>query len=224
MLLEDCGASVYAVSRSRGEDLAKLQAKFPNRLFFKEVDLSQPDSARRAIFARDFISNQIPLHAYINNAAQAYGDIITNINEKKLRSMFDVNVFTPMMLVKYAIRNMILHRTSASIVHISSVSAHTGYKGLAMYASSKGALEAFSKNTAREWGRKGIRSNTLAPGFMKTQMSASLSEDDIKKICERTSLKRLPDIQSVAKTAIFLISDASSSITGQNICVDSGTI
>lgn len=57
-----------------------------------------------------------------------------------------------MMITKYVLRNMLLHHTKGSIVHISSISAHTGYKGLAMYASSKGALEAFSKDTAREWG------------------------------------------------------------------------
>jgi 3-oxoacyl-[acyl-carrier protein] reductase len=111
-----------------------------------------------------------------------------------------------------------------SIVHISSISAHTGYKGLAMYASTKGALEAFSKNTAREWGERGIRSNCLVAGFMETEMSASLTEDQKYRIYQRTSMKKPTDVDSVAETILFLLSGKASSITGQNIHVDSGTI
>lgn len=62
-------------------------------------------------------------------------------------------------------------------MHISSVSAHTGYKGLAMYASTKGAMEAFSLDTDREWGICGIISNVVAPGFMETNISAKLPDE-----------------------------------------------
>ncbi len=138
--------------------------------------------------------------------------------------MYSVNVFTPMMMAKYVIRNMLLHKTKGSIVHVSSISAHTGYKGLAMYASSKGALEAFSKNTAREWGQAGIRSNVVVPGFMATAMSSTLTEEQRSRIYARTSLKAATSIRSVAETAAFLLSDKAGSITGQNIHVDNGTI
>ena len=119
---------------------------------------------------------------------------------------------------------MILHKTKGSIVHISSISVHTGYKGLAMYASSKGALEAFSKDTAREWGVMGIRSNVVVPGFMATAMSSTLTEEQRDKIYARTSLKSATSIRSVAETVAFLLSDKAASITGQNIHVDNGTI
>ena len=154
----------------------------------------------------------------------AYDYIITNLNIDKLKAMYDVNVFTPMMITKYAIRHMLLHKNKGCIVHISSISAHTGYKGLAMYASSKGALEAFSKDTAREWGELGIRSNVVVPGFMETAMSSTLTENQKDRIYKRTSLKSATSIQSVAETVAFLLSEKASSITGQNIHVDNGTI
>ena len=138
--------------------------------------------------------------------------------------MYQVNVFTPMMLTKVAIRNFLLHNKKGSIVHISSVSAHTGYKGLAMYASTKGALEAFSKGTAREWGRLGIRSNCIVPGFMETEMSSTLNDNQKERIAKRTSLGELTDLDSVSNTVVHLLSSGSKSITGQNIFVDSGTI
>ena len=142
----------------------------------------------------------------------------------RLQDMYHVNVFSPMMITKYAIRNMLLHKTKGSIIHISSISVHTGYKGLAMYASSKGAMEAFSKDTAREWGVLGIRSNCVVPGFMATAMSASLTDEQRSKIYARTSLKTATSINSVAETVSFLLSDKACSITGQNIHVDNGTI
>ena len=112
---------------------------------------------------------------------------------------------------------MLLHNIKGSIVHISSISVHTGYKGLSMYASTKGALEAFSKNTAREWGGKGIRSNCLVAGFMETEMSSTLSDNQKNRIYQRTSMKQPVDVDSVTKTITFLLSDESISITGQNI-------
>ena len=129
-----------------------------------------------------------------------------------------------MVFTNYAIRQMLLHQVNGSVVHLSSVSVHTGYKGLAMYASTKGALEAFSKNTAREWGEKGIRSNCVVAGFMDTDMSASLTESQKIRIYNRTALKKAVDASSVAETILFLLSGKSGSITGQNIHVDNGTI
>ena len=88
----------------------------------------------------------------------------------------------------------------------------------------KGALEAFSRNTAREWGVRGIRSNCIVAGFMETDMSSSLTEEQKNRIYKRTSLKRATDIDSVAEMVKFLLSGKASSITGQNVHVDSGTI
>ena len=217
------GHTVYGVARSYTYEFKTLEKEHEGRLFFKSIDLADADNAHKAVF-KEYITNKIVLDGYVNNAAVAYDDIVTNLNLDRLKAMYNVNVFTPMMITKYAIRNMLLHKTKGCIVHISSISVHTGYKGLAMYASSKGALEAFSKDTAREWGPLGIRSNVVVPGFMATAMSASLTEEQRDKIYARTSLKAATDVSSVAETVAFLLSDKACSITGQNIHVDNGTI
>ncbi len=222
VLLEH-GNTVYGIARSCPKEFQTLQSQYENALHFKSVDLSACDNVKRDIF-KDYCDNKVVIDGFVNNAAIAYDDIVTNLNLERLREMYNVNVFTPMMMTKYVIRNMILHHTKGAIVHISSISAHTGYKGLAMYASSKGALEAFSKNTAREWGTMGIRSNVVVPGFMATSMSSTLTDDQRSKIYARTSLKAATSIRSVAETVAFLLSEKAESITGQNIHVDNGTI
>lgn len=222
VLLEQ-GHTVYGVARSCPQEFNDLQTQYPERLQYKSVDLSDSEHVRENVFG-DFVTNKVQLDGFVNNAALAYDDIVSNINLNRLKGMYEVNVFSPMVMTKYAIRNMLLHHTKGSIVHISSISVHTGYKGLAMYASSKGALEAFSKNTAREWGSLGIRSNVVVPGFMPTAMSATLTDEQRAKIYARTSLKDATSVRSVAETVAYLLSEKAASITGQNIHVDNGTI
>lgn len=222
-LLLSKGYTVFGISRSKTEELNKLLANYPKQFKWLEYDLGNTKNIRQVIF-KDFIGLDTQLHGLVNNAALAYDDIVTNIHEEPLEKMYKVNVFSPILLTKFVIRQMLLHQIKGSIVHISSISVHTGYKGLSMYASSKGALEAFSKNVAREWGEKEIRSNCLVAGFMETEMSATLSLDQKKRIFQRTSTKQPVDINSVAQTICFLLSAEAKSITGQNINVDCGTI
>lgn len=217
------GYCVYAVNRSLSPELELLKDQFLDDLKILQYDLSNPEDIRDVVF-KSFIGLTTPLHGYVNNAAMAYDDIITNMSLESLDKMYKVNVYSPLILTKYVIRQMLLNRIKGSIVHLSSISVHTGYKGLAMYASTKGALEAFSKNLAREWGERGIRSNALVAGFMETNMSSTLSADQKNRIYKRTSLKIPTSVESVAETVEFLLSDKAISITGQNIHVDSGTI
>ena len=214
---------VFGVSRSVTGELKSLMAQYPDNLFIKTFDLERVEEVK-SLFSDEFLGYHVKLHGFVNNAAAAYDDIITNLHFEQLDRMFRINVYTPMMLTKLVIRNMLLNRISGSIIHISSISVHTGYKGLAMYAASKGALEAFSKNTAREWGERGIRSNCIVAGFMETNMSSTLSAEQKDRIYKRTSLKVPVDLGSVANTVSFLLNDGSKSVTGQNIHVDAGTI
>lgn len=215
--------NIYGISRHSTPQLDELIKQYPDRLKWMAYDLGNCSDVAKVIF-KQFIGFDTPLHGFVNNAAIAYDDIVTNMRYEPLLSMYQVNVFTPMLITKYAIRHFLLHNNSGSIVHLSSISVHTGYKGLAMYASSKGALEAFSKNTAREWGERNIRSNCLVAGFMETDMSSTLNNDQKNRIYKRTSLKQPTTTTSVANTIKFLLSDEAISITAQNIHVDSGTI
>jgi 3-oxoacyl-[acyl-carrier protein] reductase len=216
-------AVCYVVSRSGNPEFEKLCGEFPGKIRHLAFGLSDTEGVKKNIFG-DFLPLHTPLHGFVNNAAIAYDDIVTNLNLGRLEEMYRVNVFTPMMITKYAIRNMIFHGTKGSIVHVSSISVHTGYKGLAMYASTKGALEAFSKNTAREWGERGIRSNCLVAGFMETDMNISLTSEQKDRIYRRTSLRKPTSLESAASTILFLLSGQSTSVTGQNFFVDSGAI
>lgn len=221
IILDNGKYGVIGISRKQNDTTIELAAKYKNYTHIN-FDLSNPDGIK------DLYKEQIKkigfIYGVVNNSALAYDDIVTNANYDRLEQMFKVNVLAPIMLSKYAIRDMILHKIKGSLVHISSVSAHTGYKGLSMYASTKGALEAFSNNVAREWGVKGVRSNCVAPGFMETQISSSLTDEQRGKIYQRTSLKKATSIESVAEMIYFLLDEKSGSLTGEVIRVDNGTI
>lgn len=220
-ILEDGKYGVIGISRRENNVVDSIKKEYSNYVHIN-FDLNNTTEVKRLY--REEIRKIGSMYGLVNNSAMAYDDIVTNLDYEKLHMMYQINVYSPMMLTKYAIRDMILHKTQGSIIHISSVSAHTGYKGLAMYASTKGAMEAFSLDTAREWGIRGIRSNVVAPGFMETNISAKLTDEQKQKIYQRTALKKATDVQSVAEMVYFLLSDKASSITGTVVRVDNGTI
>lgn len=185
-------------------------------------DLSKTEDIKNLYF--DEIKNRGPFFGFINNAAYAYDDIVTNAKYFELEKMFSVNVLSPILLTKYIIRDMILNKTEGHILHVSSISTRTGYKGLSMYASSKGAIEAFSKNVAREWGKYNIYSNVISPGFMDTKMTSGLNETQRDKIFKRNSLQRELSISSVVNMICFFLSEDFDGITGQSINIDNGAI
>ncbi|GIL14607.1 MAG: 3-oxoacyl-ACP reductase [Chloroflexota bacterium] len=216
------GWSVYGIGRTIG-DFACVMEDYPGKTHFSAIDLVDPSKIKSAIF-ETLLTPDLPLHGVVNNAASAYDDLASNLDQGRLETMFRLNVFTPMEITKHAIRRMLVHSTAGSLVHVSSISAHRGYKGLAMYGASKGAIESFSKGIAREWGERGIRSNCVVAGFMETDMSAGLTDEQRQRILRQTALKQATKVESVAATVVHLLSDDSTSITGQNVIVDSGTI
>jgi 3-oxoacyl-[acyl-carrier protein] reductase len=215
------GYSIYGISRTESNDVKLLIQKYPENFFFYELDISKLEILE---YELKKILKNVKIDGLVNNAAIAYDDLITNAKIESIINMFNVNVFATMLITKIIIRNMVLNKKEGSIVNISSISTQTGYKGLSMYASTKGAIDVFSKNVSREWGSKKIRSNSIVAGFMETEMSSSLTQEDKLRIVNRNSLKTLTSLESVSQTVEFLLSNLSSSITGQLINVDSGTI
>ena len=217
---------LIGISRTRSNEIESLIKEYGEEKYTHiNFDLSNVNEVKN-LYKKQLrpLTKSNGIYGFVNNAAMAYDDIITNLNLDRLEMMYKVNVFSPLMMTKYMLRDMLLNKTQGSIIHISSISAHTGYKGLSMYASTKGALEAFSKNTAREWGGKQIKSNIVCPGFMDTEMSASLSDDQKNRIFNRNSMKKPVEINDVAHTVNFLLSDGGKGITGEIIHVDNGTI
>lgn len=220
------GFRVIGISRKSSNEVDSLIEKFGKEQYIHiKYDLENVEGIKDLYKTKlKHLTKKRGIFCFVNNAAKAYDDIITNLNIDSLNSMYRVNVYSPMMISKYVIRDMLLHKTRGNIIHISSISAHTGYKGLAMYASTKGALEAFSKNTAREWGSLGIRSNVVCPGFMDTEMSSTLSDNQKERIFNRNSMKEALTVDSVANGVFYLATSEGYGVTGQILHIDNGTI
>jgi 3-oxoacyl-[acyl-carrier protein] reductase len=210
------GYGVAAMVRRPAESLLGLADQYPGRLEILNFDLR--DWQGLETFA-PLVDPGRCWTGLVNNAAVAYDDLVTNARADEVEAMQAVNVLAPILLTKLVIRNFLLHRTAGSLVHVSSISTRDGYKGLAMYAATKGALEAFSKGVAREWGSRGIRSNCVVPGFMETPMSAGLGPEQREKIYRRQPLGKAVDVESVAATVSFLLGPDAGSITGQEYVV-----
>lgn len=154
VLLKKSNYKVIGISRSENQFVHMYKERYPEQYYHISFDLRNTENIK------ELYTHQIKkigsIYGLVNNSAIAYDDIVTNANISKIEDMFQLNVFAPIMLTKYVIRDMLLYNIKGSIVNISSISAHTGYKGLSMYASTKGALEAFSKGVAREWGERGL--------------------------------------------------------------------
>lgn len=211
---------VLGVSRKHNERTTDLKARFKDRYEHLLFDLSNLEKIEE--FFETEIKPKGPVNGFVNNSALAYDVLVSKAEVEKIVSMFTVNMLSPIMVTKCVINNMVENNIGGALVHISSVTAHRGYPMLSMYGCSKGGMEAFSRGIAREWGKKSIRSNCVAPGYMKTDINSNLPEETAKKLYAATALKKETDVDNVAKMVWFLLSDDANSITGEVIRVDCG--
>ena len=107
------GDTVYGLSRTKTSELSDLLDQYPQTLHWLSCDLSDGEKIKQEIF-RDWIGLETPIHGCVNNAAMAYDDLVSNLDLKLLENMFRVNLFTPMILTKYVIRQMLLHNITIS--------------------------------------------------------------------------------------------------------------
>jgi 3-oxoacyl-[acyl-carrier protein] reductase len=160
-------------------------------------------------------------YGLVNNAAIGTDGLLATMPNSKIEQLTRLNVTAPIVLSKYVVRNM-LSSGEGRIVNIASIVASTGFSGLSVYAATKAALIGFTKSLAREVGRLGITVNAVAPGFIETEMTASLAGDDRHRIAARAALKRLAAPEDVANAVLYLLDDKARNVTGAVITVDAG--
>jgi 3-oxoacyl-[acyl-carrier protein] reductase len=159
----------------------------------------------------------------INNAGITRDNLIMRMKEDEWDKVLTINLKGTFNCTKAVSRYMMKQR-SGRIVNIASVIGIAGNVGQANYAASKGGVIAFTKSAAREFAPRNINVNAVAPGFIQTAMTDVLKEDVKSKMMERIPLARLGTPKDVADAVMFLVSDASSYITGQTIVVDGGMV
>lgn len=126
------------------------------------------------------------------------------------------------MLTKYLLRPMLING-EGRVINISSIMADTGFSGLAVYGATKAALNGFTKSLAREVGKAGITVNTVAPGYMDTDMTSTLQGDKLASIKRRSPLGRLAGVDDVANGVAWLMGEQAASVTGITLTIDAGS-
>ena len=214
------GDSVATFSRSGSESLAALAAKHPGRLLIESLDAADASALRgfveRAAAAFGSIDHCIA------NAAIAHEGVLATATDAEIDAMLAVNLRGSIVLVREAVRQMLVKAEQPSVTLVSSIVASHGSPGLAVYAATKAGLESFARSLARELGPRGIRVNAVAPGFLETDLSASLSADNRSRIIRRTPLGRLGLPADVVGAVDFLSSPRAAFITGQVLTIDGG--
>lgn len=157
----------------------------------------------------------------VNNAGITRDNILPALKDSDIDDVIDVNLKGCMYVTRAFIKNFVKRR-SGNIINISSVVGLMGNKGQANYAASKAGIIGFTKTVAREYGKRNIRCNAIAPGYIATEMTAALNEDMTKAIAESLPLGTLGEPEDVANLALFLAGPSSKYITGEVIKVDGG--
>lgn len=157
----------------------------------------------------------------VNNAGITQDNLLLRMSEEQFNQVIQTNLNSVFYTTKAALRTMLKQR-SGCFINISSIVGVTGNGGQSNYAASKAGMIAFTKSVAKEVGSRSIRANVVAPGFIATEMTEDLPEDDLKRWLEGIPLNRPGTVQDIADACVFLASDKASYITGQVLHVNGG--
>jgi len=214
------GFCVFALGRKESDDLATAIAEFPAGVMnFVPFDLANIDVIPDLI--REMKAAHGPLYGLVNNAALGTDGLLSNMHNSDIARLVTLNTISPITLTKYCVRGM-MTTGEGRIVNISSIIGFTGYSGLSVYGATKASMLGFTRSLAREVGRLGVTVNAVAPGFMDTEMTGSMTDEQRGKIAGRSALRRLAEVEDVANAVSYLMSDAARNITGTTITVDAG--
>ena len=212
------GATVHAVSRSQG-DLAPLLTEYPQRLVHHAVDVSDEQSVSQAV--AKILEQGDGIDILVNNAGITRDGLIMRMSTADWQQVLDVNLSSAFFTSRALARHMIKRR-SGCIINVSSVVGVTGNPGQANYVASKAGLIGLTKSLARELASRTVRVNAVAPGFIATDMTHQLNDEQRSAISGQIPLQRIGTPEEVAAICLFLASDLSSYVTGQVLHVDGG--
>ena len=221
--LASAGYHVIAVARRESNELrtaiGDVVKQGKGGLHFRAFDLSDVDAI--PAFIKGVRDEFGAIYGLINNAGIGPEGLLATQHNTEIEALVRLNVLSPIILTKYVVRQMMADG-KGRIVNMSSIIATTGYNGLSVYGATKAAATGFTRSLAREVGKLGITVNAIAPGFVDTELTQDLSQDQKKRIAGRSALRRLPEADDVARMVEYLLGDGGRNITGSVLTIDAG--
>ncbi len=214
-------AFTYNSSKEAAQNLVEELKKYNVKVKSYKSDASDHDKSVELI--DNVISDFERIDVLVNNAGITKDNLLMRMSPSDFKDVVNVNLGSVFNLTKSSIR-IFLKQKEGSIINISSIVGVKGNAGQSNYAASKAGIIGFSKSIALELGSRNIRCNVVAPGFIETDMTDSLSDDVLEKWKESIPLKRSGKPNDVGNACVFLASDLSSYITGQVLQVDGGLL
>ncbi|MFR8733726.1 MAG: 3-oxoacyl-[acyl-carrier-protein] reductase [Clostridium perfringens] len=222
--LADHGANIVINYRNSDKEAEELKAILEGKgvkVLTVKCDISNFEDSKNLMDKCKEVFGKIDI--LVNNAGITKDTLIMRMKEEDFDNVIDVNLKGTFNCAKHASAIMLKQRFG-KIINMTSVVGIAGNAGQVNYAASKAGVIGLTKSLAKELGSRGITVNAVAPGFINTDMTASLSEKVKEEASKNIPLKRLGDPEDVANLVRFLASDAANYITGQVINVDGGMV
>ncbi|MBY5663143.1 SDR family NAD(P)-dependent oxidoreductase [Rhizobium leguminosarum] len=210
---------VIGASRTQSPLLKEVSARFKDQFEFVPLDISDLDQVEET--SRRIIKDCGPIYGLVNNAAVGTDGVLATMHRSDIQNVIATNLTGPIILTKYIMRSM-LARREGRIINITSIIASTGFHGLSVYGGTKAGLEGFTRSLSREAGKMNVTVNCVAPGYMETDMTASLQGEKLESVRRRAPLG-LPRPDQVAGAVTYLLSDSAAAVTGTVVTVDGGS-
>ena len=221
--LAGAGYRVIVLARSESPGLVEARAQVRTSgqgvLEFVAFDLAEVEAIPEMV--RKLRADFGPIYGLVNNAALGTDGLLANMHVSQIEALIRLNTLSPIVLTKHVVRAM-MAKGEGRVVNMASIIASTGYSGLSVYGATKASIVGFTKSLAREVGRLGITVNAVAPGFLETELTAGMDDDQRAQVARRAALRRLAETEDVARAVEYLLGEGGRNITGTVMTVDAG--